>query len=206
MASFNPQRSVLFDLGQGAVRLTAGEPQVLVSASVIAALADAHPDPRPLGRALGGEIAERAILRVRRGPPPPGSPEGLRAYDLREVVELVGGEMALVGLGNLRVERWGAALVFALEPCALDARADRLLEGVIEGAVAGAGGRIVHAAIIDRDEKWARFLVANDAVAARAAEMHRAGTAFPEILATIQSDAREPRHDDAASKEPEGSG
>ena len=213
---FNPSRSVVFDLSAGSVRIvpgshhrggdgpdsqrggpvsassprssaSAGSQQILLSTEIVVALVAAHPDAKALGVELGTEIAERAIARR--------SLHGdatLRSSPLTDVADLLGGELALLGFGNLRVERWGAALLFVLDPCALDSRADRLLEGVIEGAAMRAGAprgattRVGRAVIIDRDRETIRFFIGNDAAATEAYALYRVGTAFTEIVSTLQ--------------------
>jgi len=218
--AFNPSRSVVFDLAQGSVRVTPGtsahhlenagpesshptasdpprppafthgNPQVLLSTDVLGALIAGHGDPRPLGRAVGTEIAERASLRSHAAPPVDPS---FRSLSISEVADLLGGELALVGLGNLRVERWGDALLFVLDPCSLDRRADAFLEGIIEGAVTQAGTSprarplaTVHARVVDRDDGTIRVLIGNEQAARRATEMYRVGATFTDIVAALQ--------------------
>ncbi len=212
--AFNPSRSVVFDLSQGSVRvvpgapridgvesqrpaalastgarstMSAGTPHVLLSTETMMALVSAHPDPKSLGNTLGAEVAERAMLRR-----PSQAETNLRSATLSEVADLLGGEIALLGLGNLRVERWGLALLFVIDPCVLDARADRFLEGLIEGAVTraatprGSSGRQARAAIIDRDRETIRFLIGNENAAERAASLYASGAVFTDIVSSLQ--------------------
>jgi hypothetical protein len=181
---FDPTRSVLFDLASGSVRLPAGEPQVLLSASVVAALCATSPHARELGRLVGADVAGRARIR-RTMSSGPSNDDTLRSLSLMEVVDLVGGELALLGLGSLRTERWGAALLFVLEPCGLDARADGLLAGIVEGAVASAGGRELRVAVVDRSERLVRLFVCNEETMRRAEELRRRGLAFNAILSEL---------------------
>ena len=179
-STFDPARSVTFDLATGSVHLAAGEPQVLVSASVVSALAGSTAHARRLGRIIGSEIAGRAGLRQA------ASVASLRALSLGEAVDLIGGEFALLGLGNLRAERWGDALLFAIDPCALDERGDELVAGIVEGAVSIAAGRELAAAVIEREERTIRVLVCNESAKEKAEDLRVEGLPFTEIVYRLQ--------------------
>jgi hypothetical protein len=75
------------------------------------------------------------------------------------VVEHLGGELALVGLGSLGLERWGRALVLVVDQSPLGAEGDGLLEALLEGALEAAAGRAVRALRLGRDAVRARFLI-----------------------------------------------
>jgi hypothetical protein len=191
--AFNPSKAVVFDLARGAVHVGSGASgaaasearstapsHVLVPAELFATLVDHYAGSRALGHTIGGDIVKRALGRVGQGT---GT---LRSMSLNEVVDLVGGEVALLGLGSLRIERWGDAMLFALDPCALDERADAFVEGLIEGIVEVGGGRAAHAAVIDRTNDTARVLVGGPAAADRAKAMALIGTPFTEIVSDLQ--------------------
>jgi len=179
----------MFDLASGSVRLTAGEPQVLVSASIVAALVASAPNARALGHLIGTDLAGRA--RIRRAMSGASSAdETMRDLSLMDVVDLIGGELALLGLGSLRSERWGAALLFVLDPCPLDARADDLLAGIMESAIAAAGGRSLRAAVLEHEDRAVRMLICNE-VAMKRVEAFRADRlSFTTILSRLQGDSR----------------
>ncbi|MFO0612586.1 MAG: hypothetical protein U0414_08370 [Polyangiaceae bacterium] len=209
--AFNPSKAVVFDLARGAVHVGgssstssssspadgrgAAPSHVLVPADLFATLVDHYAGSRTLGHTIGGDIARRAAARIGQGSgtlrPPSAEPGRLRAVSLNEVVDLVGGELALLGLGSLRIERWGDAMLFALDPCALDERADAFVEGIIEGILEVGGGRAAHAAVIDRTNDTARVLVAGAAAVERARAMALVGTPFTEIVTELQ-EARKP--------------
>jgi hypothetical protein len=181
--AFDPARSISFDLGRGEVRLTSGEQHILLSPSVVSTLLERSPFAREIGRSSGEAIAERARNRAR------SADETLRGVHLAKVVDLVGGELALLGIGNLRIERWGKALLFVLDPCPLDARADSFLAGLIEGAVYVAGGREVGAVVVDRGEDLVRLFVGTKATVTAAEAMRNEGALFTEVVSRLQEQA-----------------
>src|SRR5438093_1423720 len=98
---FDPSKAVTFDLSHGLVHLEGAPSRLLVPAEALGALAAAagSAPTRAFGRALGEAIGRRAAL-------------GLEATSGADaVLEHVGGEVGLAGLGSLSLERWGRALV-----------------------------------------------------------------------------------------------
>lgn len=191
---FDPSRAVAFDLGAGRIGMSDGDPYVMVPAAALAALAAGQTDARGLGRAMGIKAAGRVAKRLAKpsgqsGTMPPTAPvgEALRQTSLETLVEMLGGEVALLGLGNLRVERWGKALVFVLDPCGVDARADDLVLGLIEGALSTASERELGAAIVDRSGRSARILVGNPRAIAFALERSQQGVFFTDILRSLHA-------------------
>ena len=175
----------MFDLASGSVRLTAGEPQVLVSASIVGSLVASAPNAREMGRLIGADLAGRA--RIRRAMTGGGaSEETMRSLTLGDVVDLLGGELAILGLGNLRSERWGSALLFVLDPCPLDTRADGFLAGIIESAVASAGVRDLRAAVLDHEDRTVRMLICNEVAMKRAEALRAEGLPFTSIVSRLQ--------------------
>lgn len=184
--AFNPSKAVVFDLARGGVHLgrrssgEAGPAHVLLPTELFATLVDHYAGARALGHTVGTDVVKRALAR---GGQDTGS---MRSLTLAEVVDLVGGELALLGLGSLRVERWGDAMLFVLDPCALDARADAFVEGLVEGIVEVGGARDAHAVVIDRADGTVRVLIGGPEAAERAKEMAAVGAPFTEIVTELQ--------------------
>lgn len=189
--AFNPSKAVVFDLARGGVHVSVdgaarrssgeqGAAHVLLPTELFATLIDHYAGARVLGHTIGGDVVKRALAR---GGQESGS---MRSLTLAEVVDLVGGELALLGLGSLRVERWGDAMLFVLDPCALDARADAFVEGLVEGIVEVGGAREVHAVVIDRSDGTVRVLIGSATATDRAKEMAQVGTPFTEIVTELQ--------------------
>lgn len=190
--SFDPARSVTFDLEQGHVELADGEAQLLLPADALAALLAGESTARGLGRAVGVAAMERVGMRV-AGARDAGTDtrlvrDRIRSASLDTIVEMLGGELAVVGIGNLRVERWGNALLFVLDPFVLDERADELLCGVFEGALAGVTDRECAALVVDRSGLQVRVLVSNEVAIARARKLRDGGAFFTAIASKLQDE------------------
>ncbi|AKT36322.1 hypothetical protein [Chondromyces crocatus] len=206
---FDPSKAVMFDLENGLVHLEGAPSRVLTPAAALGALCNAAGAEattafgREMGMAMGRRLAER--LSVAAGPRPSSSPvaatsagpsagsaatRSVRATSLESLVEHLGGELALAGLGTLAVERWGQALVMVLDQCPLDARADRLLEAVFEGALEAAAGRTARALRLDRDPSPARFLIANGNAVAQVRSWLASGMSWEEALAKLHGATR----------------
>jgi hypothetical protein len=147
---FDPSKAVTFDLAHGLVHLEGAPARLLVPAEALVLLAGAAgPEAtatfgRLLGEALGLRVASRLAAA---------------AAPVEAVVEHLGGELALSGLGSLGLERWGRALVLVVDQSPLGAAGDGLLEAVLAGAVEAASGRDVCAVRLGREGVRARFFV-----------------------------------------------
>jgi hypothetical protein len=184
---FDPSRTVAFDLERGHVALSDGEPHLLVPVGPLLSLLGGELDARQLGRHVGVALVGRVAMRFkdRHGTTPR---DAIRAASLETVVDLLGGELALLGLGNLRVERWGRAMLFVLDPCALDARADTMVAGIFEGALTSVADREVAAVVVDRAERNVRVLAGSVGPMARAEALVRRGAFFTEIITALHED------------------
>ena len=111
---FDPTRAVVFDLTQGQLRDDEGTGRVNVPVEALLRLcAAAGPEAqKDFARGLGSDAGRRVARRL-----------GDNAANLGSEawVEHLGGELALLGLGNLAFERWGRALVVTVSaaPAAL---------------------------------------------------------------------------------------
>jgi hypothetical protein len=155
---FDPSHAVTFDLTHGLVHLEGAPSRLIVPAEALGALARAAGPGataafgRSTGEAMGRRVASR--LAAAGG-------VGGAAVDL--VVEHLGGELALGGLGALSLERWGRALVLVVDQSPLGVEGDGLLEAILAGAIEAAAGRAVRALLLGRDAVRARFLIAGAA-------------------------------------------
>jgi hypothetical protein len=192
---FDPAKSVSFDLARGQVELRDGDPQLLVPAAALSALFAGEGGPRGFGRALGvgavGRVAARFAANARAmqgGGRGPNVRAMMRSASLEMVVELLGGELATMGLGSLRVERWGQALLFVLDPCTLDERGDEMLCGLLEGALESVAARPASAIVIDRADSSVRVLVASEEAVARAKQILERGSSFVEVITALHGE------------------
>jgi hypothetical protein len=158
---FDPSKAVRFDLTHGLVHLDGAGARVLVPADALLALAGAAGADAgaALARALGAAMGRRVAARLGDG--------GAASAPIEAVIEHLGGELALAGLGSLGLERWGRAAVLVVDEAPFGddgAGGDALLEGVLAAAVAAATQRDgVHALRLGRDGGRARFLLGGSA-------------------------------------------
>lgn len=176
---FNPSGSVSFDLVKG--RVDCGGEHVLVPADALIDLCRAAGDEavsdfgRRLGTAAGRRIAERL--------------GDTSSASLEDVLDHLGGELALLGLGSLGLERWGRALVLTIDGGPFGQQLDRLLGAVLEGALQRAFARDCRAARLVRDDRQVRFLIASASSAGKVTEWLSSGVSYADALARLQKGA-----------------
>ncbi|NLE84814.1 MAG: hypothetical protein GX607_00305 [Myxococcales bacterium] len=168
---FDPTRAVVFDLAQGQLRDEEGIGRLNVPADALLRLlagvgADAR---RDFGHGLGNEVGRRVQRRL-----------GDAAKDAgAEVwVEHLGGELALLGLGNLSFERWGKALVIAV--AGAPQGAEELVGSLLEGALLRALGREVVAVAMGGEPL--RYALLNQRAGAQARAWLDEGASWSEVL------------------------
>jgi hypothetical protein len=174
---FDPSYSVEFDLGRGQIAVRGSSERVLIPADALAALCEGC-DPevrRDFARRVGTEAGRRAAERLG---------DAARA-EIETVVEQLGGELALMGLGSLGLERWGRALVLSVSGAPFGATGDELLAGVLEGALQRAFGRDVGAVRLVREDARARFLITSRAGSDRVRDWLNSGTPWSEALTRL---------------------
>ena len=177
---FNPSGAVSFDLVRGRVDL--GGDHILVAADALLDLCRAAGDEAvsDFGRRVGTPIGRRVADRL-------GDATG--SASLEEVLDHLGGELALAGLGSLGLERWGRALVLTIDGGPFGSQLDILLAAVLEGALQRAFGRDCRAAKLGRDDRQVRFLIASHSSASKVSEWLGSGLSYGAVLARLQTNA-----------------
>lgn len=175
---FNPSGSVSFDLSRG--RVDCDGEHVLVPADALLDLCrhtgdDAITD---FGRRLGTAAGRRVAGRLG---------ESAAGATLEEVLDHLGGELALLGLGSLGLERWGRALVLSIEGGPFGQQLDRLLGAVLEGALQRAFGRDCHATKLMRDDRTVRFLIGSASAAGKVSQWLGSGLSYGDALTRLQT-------------------
>jgi hypothetical protein len=175
--NFDPSYALEFDLGRGQIRMANAGERVVVPADALLALCQGASEDavRDFGRRLGTEAGR--IMNDRLG-------EAWQA-SLESVVEHLGGELSLMGLGSLALERWGHALVLSFAHSPLGWSGDPLLGSVLEGAMQRSFGRDVVALKLIRDAETVRFLIAGHAGANRASEWLAQGVPWGDVLSRL---------------------
>jgi hypothetical protein len=176
-SSFDPTHAVRFDLPTGSVR-TRGEEdrQVFVSASALDELVRASPPEavEAFGRALGSAIGRRAANRM----------GDAQAASVEAFLAQLAGEAAVAGIGALRIERWGRALVVVVEGSPL---VGGLLLPIVSSALEAASGRRNACALLSRDDTTARIFVGSEGAVARVRGWIAGGWRWSEALAKLQA-------------------
>ena len=174
---FDPSYALEFDFGRGQIRMANAGERVVVPCDALLALCQGASDDavRDFGRRIGTEAGR--VMNDRLG-------EAWQA-SLETVVEHLGGELALMGLGSLGLERWGQALVLSFTHSPLGAAGDLLLASVLEGAMQRSFGRDVVAIKLVRDADHVRFLVAGRDGAGKATDWLKQGVAWGDVLSRL---------------------
>ena len=150
---FDPSQSVKFDFARGAVEIDGSAHLLVPSGALLALCRGAGVEAqRDFGRGLGTELGRRVAARIRTS-----------EASVESVVQHLGGDLALMGLGSLGVERWGRALVLTVSGSSLNREGDALVAAVLEGALQRAMARDVTVVPLAREDAQARFLVASAA-------------------------------------------
>lgn len=171
---FDPTRAVVFDLERGRVALE-GALAVLLPAEVVARVC-AELDVaavRQLGALLGREAGARVRTRVDEG------------ATLESMVDHLGGEVSLVGLGTLSIERWGQALVVRVAGCPLGVRSSELMAGYVEAALEEAVARRPHAVVLEGGADAIRLLLCGKTAARHVTSWLASGRSFGDALAAL---------------------
>jgi hypothetical protein len=136
MSTFDPSQALRIDLARGQLTLLGSGDRMLVPLeSLIDLLASSdHDSITAFGASIGTGIGRRIAERL-------GSSIDQASVEL--FTEHLGGELALCGLGNLSVERWGYALVLAIEGLKDSAALELLVSALIEAALQRALSRDV---------------------------------------------------------------
>jgi hypothetical protein len=174
---FNPTHAVRFELGRGRVFLEGESARVVVSADALLALCTAAGGEgvKDFGRHIGTEMGRRVADRTGSG------------SSVASLVEHLGGELALAGLGSLGIEVWGRALVLTVSESPLGNPGDELLAAVLEGAMQRAFSRDAAVVPIERTDGRARLAVVGRSTQATLQRWLADGIPWGDALARLNS-------------------
>jgi hypothetical protein len=179
---FDPSQAVRFHLERGVVERSGSLRELLVPADALLELcrgagSDALTDfGRRLGTDVGRRVAEQLGNELAQA-----SPEA--------VVDHLGGELALLGLGALQLERWGRALVLTFTEPPAGREGSSLVAAAVEGALQRATSRDVRALVLGRDDDRLRLILVSPEAAGRVEQWLEAGTGFGEVVARLNGAA-----------------
>ena len=177
---FNPTAAVNFDLERGRVELDSAAARILVPADALLDLCREAGDDalRDFGRRLGSEAGRRVSERLS---------DGLSTATVESIVEHLGGDLALMGLGSLGAERWGSALVFTFADCPLGTAGHGVLGAVIEGALQRTFSRDVAAVALHQEDEQLRLIVVAPSAAQKVRDWLENGVAWGEVLTRLHA-------------------
>jgi hypothetical protein len=181
-SSFDPTRAVVFDLQRGQVSLQGRSPVLVLAAEALAQLCG-RLDATAL-RQFGAVLGKQAGARIRERIGSSAS------ATLETMVDQLGGELSLAGLGSLAIERWGQALVVRVEGCPLGAPGHELMSAYVEAALQAAVEREVTALVLERGPESFRLLLCGKAGSARVKSWLSAGGSWGDALAALHHNPR----------------
>ena len=175
---FDPAHALKFDFGRGQVTLE-GQGQCLVvpKAALVELLSTAGDEAaHKFGQQLGHDVGHRISERL-------GS--GIHQTSVETFVDQLGGELALLGLGSLSVERWGMALVIVIEGATEGKSGVALVSAVITGALERALSRDATALELVRSEGKLRLLVVSKLAAPKVQQWLTQNVAWGEVITRL---------------------
>lgn len=178
-AIFDANQMVRFQLTRGAVELASGSPLCLVPASALRELCEQAPRPivQGFGRSMGVELGRRVVARV-------GSVDKVRGSTIETIVTQVAGECAIAGLGALRTERWGRALLVIVDGGLVPSA---FLGAIVEGLLEQSSGKTLAVTLLHEDKASARFLVSSPQTKARAEDWLQGGASWSDVVTRLQT-------------------
>ncbi len=175
---FDPSHAVKFNLAAGQIDLEGARMLVPPQALLALCKAAGEESVKDFGRSIGTEVGRRVASRLG---------DGFKGASIEGVVEHFGGDIALLGLGNLGVERWGRALVFTIEGSPLGEAGDALVSAVLEGALQRGAGRDVRVVFLTRADGVARFVALSAGTAGKASAWLSEGVAWADVVVRLQA-------------------
>lgn len=174
-SAFDAAGALHFDLARGNLTLDGKVPAIAVPTSALDALFKRAPADivEGFGKRLGNQAAD--LVRDRVG-------DRKLLLDLEAVNEQLGGALALLGLGDLQMERWGMALVVKLKSMTLRSGHVAIARSALESAFFQLFERPVKAVAVAHDETSVKLVVVAPEVAAKVEAWVAQGLSFGELL------------------------
>jgi hypothetical protein len=156
---FDPALALKLDFDQGQVTLRGQGPCLVVpKGALLDLLSNAGEEATSnFGQQLGVEVGRRMMEKL-------GS--SIEAASIECFVEHLGGELALLGLGTLAIERWGKALVLVIEGAPAGTTGAALVSAVIAGALQRSLSRDTAVIELMKGDNTLRLLVVSSSAGA----------------------------------------
>jgi hypothetical protein len=177
IARFDPTRAIVFDFARGRMRDDEGETRLNLPASAIVRLLASAGDEggRAFAAELGLEIGRRVLGRLKTE---------LSEAPVETWADHLGGQLALIGLGDLSVERWGRALVFRVRGIPRDL--EGLVGVLLEAAIHRVLGREVRLPGFP-DGSDAAFLAVSPVTAERVYQLAAGGAGLAQTVESLHA-------------------
>lgn len=182
---FDMTGALRFDLARGRVNLGGVGARVVLPVEALSVLcrslseAELADFGHGLGNAVGKRVAERLGSHLNR-------------VETEEMVDHLGGELALMGLGSLSVEYWGRAMVVSVVDSPFvfgDGRkpdsGDELLASLIQGALLRVTSRELSVVPLSRLDDTVRFAVCGQRARELIESWLAEGCHYGEVLARL---------------------
>lgn len=178
MPAFDPTGAVRFDIQSGAASDPRGTRLVLLPASALEALERTTPGALAhLGSELGRGCGARVAARL-------GGDAAVRNASLEDVVTQLAGELAIAGVGQLHIERWGRALILVVSNPGVGS--DGFLGAALGGALGTATGRELAIAPLGREGGVARYFVGAQPTVLKLRSLMSQGKSWSDAIASLQ--------------------
>lgn len=176
---FDPTRAIIYDLARGQLKDEEGASRVNLPVSLILRLCEqaGKEATQDFAQSLGSEIGRRVADRMG---------QSANAASVEAWTEHLGGQLALVGLGDMSVERWGRALV--LRVSGAPQGTEELLPTVLTAALQRSLGRDSTALSFNQDEGLALLIVSKD-TANRARNLVAQGQGLGQVVEALHQGA-----------------
>lgn len=175
---FDPSGAVTFDLTSGRVSLEHASERVLAPVDGLAQLCEAAglSATQAFGLAIGTAMGQRLAKRVAP------NAKDIRGVTMERFLEHLRGEFALAGLGVVRMELWGSALLFIVDHAGVPAH---LVASVLDGAIEASTGRATACVKLEDSSGSSRYLATSQATGNRVSDWVARGVPWSEVMARL---------------------
>ena len=183
--AFDMSGALRFDLARGRVSLGGVAARVVLPVEALSLLCRGLSDAQlsDFGHGVGNIVGQRVVERIG---------QNLSTLETPELVDHLGGELALMGLGSLTVEFWGRAMVISVVDSPFvfgdgnrPDHGDVLLSSVLAGALLRITSRELAVVPLTRSDNAVRFVVCSPVAKEHIESWLSEGCHYGEALARL---------------------
>ncbi|HXS15815.1 MAG TPA: hypothetical protein VN764_01415 [Polyangiaceae bacterium] len=176
---FDPTKAILFDLARGQMRDDEGNARLNLPAALLVRLCEqAGPAAaQDFAQSLGSDVGRRIESRLG---------QHIKTASLEEWTDHLGGQLALLGLGDLSVERWGQALTFVVSsaPAGCTTFIGQLLGAALQRALARQVELVAFA-----EQSITKYLLVAPDTAAKVSALVQSGQGIGQVVEQLKQGA-----------------